>query len=472
MQVFDLVKSKYKFPPNITERGYQIDAVNTLGTLPAAGYYAEVGTGKTLMATISALYKKEMEGRRTIVVAPPILVKSWYKWLAKIDGVTVTDYRGTPKQRALKNLQADFVVMSIQVFKNDYERIVAGSPPETTTLVLDEATAIKNIESQNYAMVKLYRDLGGHFMALTGTPLNTPNDAYAYIKLVAPLVYRSHRAFELTHVEKTDFFGKASQWKNLDLLKDNMKINSVRLLKKDVLTLPEAIFDPIFYDLSDRHYQLYKQLVEDQLIELPDGNIDDISASKIYTCMQQIIWNPAYFAQDPSFRPAGFELLDNLVEELELRSASGRKLLVFANFRLTINTIAQYLSFLKPGIINGAVTPSFKQESFERFVDDPLRKLLIIQPSSGGKGLDGMQEVCSDAIFVESPASPIDFEQCTGRIDRSGQTTAPHFRLAVASRTIEVKRHHDLLYKDETAGYVQGTKQTLREALYGEGYDA
>lgn len=419
MTPYNLVKQKYKFPAYITDRAFQTETVDELAPLDRAGYYAEVGCGKTLMATVSALYKQETQGRRTIIIAPPILVRQWSRWLAKIardDGpVSVTTYSGTPPQRRSKDLTADFVVMSIQVFKNDFEYLALSMQPDQWTLVLDEATAIKNIESQNYQMVKVFVDLGAHFMALTGTPLATPNDAYAYIKLIAPVVYRNYKMFETIHVEKRNHFGEVTRWNDLDLLKENMKVNSKRVLKRDVLTTPIPIVDEVPYDLSPSHYKVYCELVEEQLHMLPEGEVvAAVHAAKIWACSQQIIWNLAHFLGDPTKRSSGFDLLDTLVDDFAMRSGQSRKLIIFANYRMTIASLAEYLKPFKFGVINGSVTAKQKDASIDAFLGTDACKGIIIQPGSGGKGLDGLQMVCSDALFVEQPLTSIDFEQCTG----------------------------------------------------------
>lgn len=47
MTPYNLVKQKYKFPAFFQDRAFQIDPVDSLAPLDRAGYYAEVGCGKT-----------------------------------------------------------------------------------------------------------------------------------------------------------------------------------------------------------------------------------------------------------------------------------------------------------------------------------------------------------------------------------------------------------------------------------------
>ncbi len=470
MLPYDLVKSKYNFPPNINDRDFQIEIVNDLAPRERAGYYAEVGTGKTFMSTVSALFKQMTEGRKTLVAMPPILAEGWLRWLRKIEGVTVLDYRGTPKYRKTLNLEHDFIVMSMDIFKNDYDWLLNYLGNDPLTLIVDEATCIKNIESANYRYMKQTGDeFGAHIMLLTATPLDTPGDGYAYVKTLAPTVYRSHKQFEMIHVGKKDFFGKVTQWQELDVLKENMKINSARVLSRDVLNYPEPIYDPMFYDLAPEHQNLYRAIVDEQLDLLPnEAAVDGITEGRIYSMLHQVVWNYPYFSDDPKARSKPYELLDEIVNQLGCKKRGGKKLMIFANYKMTMQAIKDHLGGGNIGILNSQYTASQKQKFITNFIEDPDCNILQIHPLSGGKGLDGLQHVCHNLFFAETPPSGLSFTQCVGRAVRDGQNEAVIIRLGIANKTVQVKLHRDLLVKDEQAGFVQGSHQSLRSALYGD----
>jgi hypothetical protein len=83
-------------------------------------------------------------------------------------------------------------------------------------------------------------------------------------------------------------------------------------------------------------------------------------------------------------------------------------------------------------------------------------------------GLDGLQHVCNEGIFLECPTIPRQFEQAYARLAREGQKRQVNWRIAVANRTIQVKLHRDLLTKDATVVKVTGGVKTLREAIHGD----
>lgn len=380
-------------------------------------------------------------------------------------GVSVTIYRGTPKERAAISLDADFVLMSTQIFKQDFDHIDKEFRGKPVVLIVDEATSIKNVSSGNHKTVHnfvLNHDCA--LMLLSGTPINSPHDAYAYIKLVAPGVYRNLGQFEKIHIAERDFFDKVTKWDHLDVMASNMMLNSRRVLKEDVLKdLPAATFTPIFYDMAPKHLKLYRKLAEEQLLLLKDGGkIDATTASAMWNKLQQVILNYAYFAQEGGARSSGYDVLDEVISEL-----GTDKLLLFANYRMTNRSLTEYTAPYNGVAIFGDIPAAQKQKNLRRFIEDPTCRVLIAQPSSGGYGIDGLQDVCSDVLFMESPLTPSLFEQSFSRLYRDGQRKNVHCRIAVAKDTLQVNLHKSLLDKDDLAAQVQGAYDTLRNMIYG-----
>lgn len=474
----DLVLTEYIFPPFIEWRDYQIERINAQAPLPRSGYYWDPGTGKTLGSTCSAIYKKLVRGNVTIVTMPPVLIKQWWKWLSSVTckatgkPVAALMYRGTPKQRARLSFEGqDFILMSTQIFKKDYDRLVREFEGLPVSVIVDEATAIKNVASANYKMI---RDFAGaapdrELMLLTGSPLTTPADAYAYVKLVSPQVYRNQKHFEDIHVAERDFFNNVVRWGHLEFLADNLMLNSSRVLKNvalPYLKLPNYI--PMVYELEDEHLKLYKKLANEQLLLLPDGGkIDATVRMKLYTCLQQIVCNPGHFSGDPTLRSAAHDLLDTVLDDIRAGKPGGKKLIVSALYRMTNRGLLDYLKPYNAVGAYGDISVPQQSRNKERFIEDPHCWVFVVQPGSA-YGLDGFQQVCSEMLFLEEPIVPRDFIQVKDRIDRDGQTEAPNIRIAIAEGTIQHRLHANLLTKDELVNAVQGGFQDLRAAIHGE----
>lgn len=459
---YEIVTDNYALPFDLW--AFQQKIVNDLGPLERAGYYLDQGVGKTATSTASTLYKLSTDEIDTcIVLMPPILIQGWYRFLTQIAGLKVVRYMGTPVERGKIKMNGHFILMSMQIFKRDFQQIDLAMKGKRLNLLIDEAHMIKNIGSDNHRKVRDFAT-GQHMMLLTGTPLTTPMDGYAFCKLIAPHLYRSLRHFENLHVEERDFFGSVTKWQNLDLLAANMKVNSARVLREEVLLdLPPVQYTPMFYNLESKHLRLYNRLAEEQMLKLESGGkIDATTASALYHALQQIVLNHDHFADNPEEKSAGYDLVDQVMDEMD-----GRKLVIFANYRMSNKKLIDRLQKYNVVAAYGAQTAATNQLSVRRFIEDPKIKVFVAQPTSAGYGVDGLQHVCNNALFLECPVVPRDFHQAVARLYRGGQKESTHIRIAVAEKTIQGRLHRQLLANDEMVNGLVGGWKNLREALYG-----
>jgi len=470
MTPYEVVTSTHELPFPLWD--LQIDGVNKLAALPRSGFYAEVGTGKTAMSTVCALYKRIMypgKSSAVIVIMPPILLTGWSRWLAKIPGITSVIYKGSPADRKKIDLEADFVLVSLNIFKNDVDYLSKffENHYDNVIIIVDEATSIKNTSSENHKKVRDFAS-GRDLMLLTGTPLSTPIDSYAYIKLIAPSIYRNKRHWENLHVKEKDFFGNIKKYDNLDFLKENMEVNSIRILQADVLKdLPEIFYMPMHYSLEPEHTKLYKKLADEQILLLEDGGkIDATQATRLRHCMQQIVLNPDHFLGKPA-KPAGFEMLDEILFELNTKSVDGNKLIIFANYKMTNRKLVEYLQDYGVIACYSDVTAAQQMRNIDRFINDPTCRVAVLNPLSAGQGLDGLQGVCRDILFLELPVVPKDFIQAVGRLGRSGQKFNVRCRIAVAEGTIQESLLQDVIRKDVLVNKVQRGFADLRDLIFG-----
>lgn len=464
-----------KYPLPFRMHDYQIKAINDLAFgCERVGFFAEVGCGKTVMATMLGLAWDVNTEYTFLVVVPPILIKSWYRWLTSLEGVgSVLAYQGTPAKRQALDVRAHkWVIMSMQIFKNDNERLAKLLSGKNLCGIIDEATAIKNSASDNYKKTRDFFE-GHRLMLLTGTPLSSPADAFAYTKLKTPIVYRSKGQFENIHVAERDFFGTVTKWREIERMKSNFLLHSVRILKEDVLKhLKHPIYTPIVYDLDSKHKALYDQLAEEQLLELQSGGkIDATAASSLFNKLQQIVVNWDYFSEDPTNVAAGLQIVDQVCEEvfggvIDLEAINTNKLIVFSNYKMTNRKITQHLAKFGAVAVYSEVNPKQQNENVDRFLEDPTCRVLVAQPLSAGMGLN-LQGVSSDVLFLETPLVPKDFHQAVGRVYREGQKKTPNVRIAIAAGTIQERLHRQLLRKDELVNKIQIGFKDLKEAIYG-----
>ena len=436
------------------------------------GFYWEAGSGKTAGASHYALYHTLHSGvRHWILPMPPILLLQWARFLRSIKDkrtgkpLSVTVYAGTPKQRQALDLNAQFILLSYGLLRNDFEKLSTFYASRNMGVVCDEAHAIKNIESITHRAVKQLAS-DRNLALLTGTPLTTPGDAYAYIKLIAPSIYRNVRQFEKLHVKEVDEFGKILAWDNLDLLAENMKFQTSRVLRREVQAeLPPVTFNLVVYELDPPHLKLYNRIAEEKLVEFEDGReINAISTQALYSALQQVVLNWAHFEDDETKEPAALALVDEVFDEI----GPNAKLVVVANFIRSNAYLLEKLHKYGAVAVYGEVNAKGKQEAIRKFIEEPSCRCIILQPQSAGFGVDGLQHVCSDMLFLEAPTVAPPFYQVAARLDRDGQKSPVNCRIGVANRTVQARMFKRLLENDKTVNSVQGGYKDLKDAINGD----
>lgn len=453
-----VVLAHYDFPFELYP--YQIEGVNLLAGLPRSGLYLQPGLGKTVVATFCALYKRIIgESDITLGVMPPLLVAQWARWLSKVkpkngEPLRVARYEGSPAQRRNVSFEADFVLTGLQLFKRDFERMADEFCRHKVFTFLDEAQCIKFVGTESYRTFRDFvEDRGAQL--LTGTPLNVPMDGYAFINIVSPGTYRNLLHYTETHVVAVDIFDAPTEYKNLDLLRDNLLRNSFLKTKEDVLTdLPEAIVAEIEYDLDKKHYELYKTLSNDKLLELPDGQkIDATQVTALYHALGQIVCQWHHFSGEPKLKSKIYDLIEEVLNEL-----GSEKLIVFSNYQRTNEEIVR--RFGCPGIW-GQIPHNQKLLNQAQFLEDDKCRLVAMHPQSGGVGLDGFQHVCRDVLYAEPPITPSHWTQSLSRVHREGQKKAVTVRMAVAKGTLQRHLVDRLSEKEALIQPVQGAKAYL-----------
>lgn len=456
----------------------QVEDIVTCIGLERAGLFLPVGYGKTVISTLIALAWGD---DYRIVIVPPILIPQWVKWINSIpntggaiaygkkpnkNGVYVA--QGPSERKDVPLRQYSWWIMSYDIFKNDMLYLIQQLKGSSYTTLVDEAQNLKNVQSKLFKCVDTF-SAGRRLMLLTGTELNNPGDAYAYIKLKTPTIYRSRAHFENVHVADRDFFDKPTKWAGLDVINKNLYLSSVQRTKEEVHKhLPDPNYLPLPYDLDPAHSKMYNDLAEQMLIETEaGGKIDGTTPGKLRNALQQLVINWPLFAENPNLRPAFLDVLDEVMNEIDVQHLKASKLIVWTWFKNTTRFILDYLNEIGVPAV-AAYSESNSAKSVAAFMDDPEIRALVAQPGSAGAGLNP-QYICWECIFAEVPTRTIPFRQSAGRIDREGQRFRPNIRIAMANGTVQKQMYTDLLYNDGQVQKVQGNAYDLRALVYSGG---
>lgn len=427
--------------------------------------FVPVGGGKTSMATLIAMGWGDPH---VLVLLPPILINSWVKWLNSLEGSGgALAFRGSPEKRhALPIENYKWLIMSTDIFKRDFELLYDYFFGLEVTIIYDEAHGLKNASSGNFKKVQKFAS-GRKLLLATGTELNSPGDAYGYIKLKNPDIYRSKAHFDNLHVSELDFFNKPTKWTGHDVITENLYKQATKRTKEQIHAhLPKANYIPIEYDLEPAHLKLYTKLADEMLLTLPNGGkVDATTGGALYSALQQLIINWDHFAGTPGLRPAVFDVIDQTLAETSHGQPGASKLIIWTWFVRSTEATVKYCDSLFPGQVVAAYSKANSVKSVERFMDDPKTTILVAQPGSAGMGLNP-QHVCWEMLFLEAMTRSIQFRQAAGRIDREGQKYNPNIRLAMAADTLQVSMFRSLLANDAEVMRIQ-SGEDIRAAIRG-----
>lgn len=480
------------------------------------GLYDEPGVGKTVPAIAWLLYWASA-GNRTIALMPPTLQEQFRRSMTdQLPGLPerfkpFTHFGITKAKR-----EANFarwqeedswplvMTMSYQLFREKSKapwiliptgprrRLEPQNPEEPwaftnarilqeagyAALVFDEAHALKNRGSGISLLVKQFLGDPGERGALimTGTPVKTDlRDCDGVIHVTAPEAYPTKKSFLVQHCnfqfverkvgEKTRQEKVLTGFKRMSALTERLYRRGRRLQKSQVYPdLGKPIVSIRDVVLEGKHRTLYRKLLDEMILEMPDGSILDVTeGSALRDRALQMVATPHLFSDDAKLNNCLFDAVDEWVEEINLEET---KLLVFANYKTTNTALQERLK--KHGAVSmyGQNSPKKNNESATRFKEDPKCRILIAHPDSGGVG-HNYQRVCHNVLFVEPTTSPGLFNQASERVVRPGQVHPVLIGILRVKGTPYVRRVRTMLERTFEAQFVTRDKTTMIDELRG-----
>ena len=500
-------------------RHYQIAALNHMVcNLPRAANWSDPGTGKTLVLQAFMLLMAGL-GNKSVAVMPPTLVEqfnnSFHRDFPGFEQhisfcVISSDIKKRVKQIEQLNAEGwpDMLLMSYNVFVGTDRAKVKGGALESkkkrklteedqkyqwakripitgynfrwevlthlgyNLLITDESHKLKNVSSSVHKAVKMFAepwlgDSSNGLILSTGSPIETNvEDAYGLINLLDPKRYGTKHAFDSTHCDLDPFtlYRKVRGYRNLNHLYQGLYAKGYRITKQEAFPeMPPVQYSELIIDLYTDHKALYNKLVDEQVLNLQDTLIDATKQQRMYQYVQQILLRPDKFTDKAPKKNAMLEAIDGILDGL-----GDRKVLVYAWYTDSIEMLKQYYKTWNPAVVNGSVTGAKRELQKMKFIADDSCRMAILNPVSGGVGIDGFQGVCSYAIFAEVFPHPGGFHQAVGRLDRSGQKETVSVYLLVPKDTIAVKLRNDLCRKEGDIQQVVQDKRAVIEDMLGK----
>jgi SNF2 family DNA or RNA helicase len=448
-------------------RNYQLEDLAKHISWKISNNFSQVGTGKSLVSYMYIMHHL-LQGRKVVVIMPPTLITQYtYEFSEKVVGdsycMDIWNRGKTDREKSLlkykKGLEEypDILVMSYQIFVKHINDIVRSG--HYSVLVADECHLAKNAATNNWsALFRVIQSQGWYYLGMTGTPITRDlDDAYAYIKLKKPGLYRSLEQFNRLHINTTDFggFKKIIGYKDEQTIRANLNFQTVRRRSVDVLSLDKPNLIQHELPLSQEHKAFYQNFMEDRIIELGDQILVASNQSALRMLAMRLVTNIEKYTEDPiEDNP-----LQTLLGKVDTLGLGETKLVIFCHFRESVEKVSEALSKYDPAIIYGGKNQAGK------FINDDSCRVVVANMQSGGTGFN-FQHVSHNILFYEVAGSPALLDQCIGRCQRSGQTEVVNVWLFNYQYTYWARLLKSAFGRDKDTSKVLMDKKTLLQQLY------
>lgn len=417
-------------------RDYQREGVAWMQFLSRHGYGGcladDMGLGKTVqvLCLLQGRHPPGEEQRPSLVIVPKSLVHNWVDEAAKFTELKVINYTGA-KRGGQAFSDANIIVTTYGTLRQE---ILKFTDQRWTTVILDEAQAIKNPTSQAAKACRLLRsDLR---LAISGTPIeNGLEELWSLFEFLNPGMLGGLGAFADSGREDNE------EW--LGALSRALKPFMLRRTKDEVLKeLPGKTEQLWSIPLGDEERAQYDELVKYYTRALKGVlNGEDRSAgAKVHVLeallrLRQAACHPGLI--DPAKIDSPSAKIDALFEKLEEITRRGYKALIFSQFTTLLEVVRRRLqrNDMQYAYLDGATAD--RQKTVSQFTDNEDCGIFLISLKAGGCGLNLTQ---SNYVFILDPWwNPAIEAQAVDRAYRMGQKNRVFAYKMIAENTVEQK---------------------------------
>ena len=254
---------------------------------------------------------------------------------------------------------------------------------------------------------------------MTGTPASqSPLDAYGLAKLVnadgIPKFFTGWRDKIMNKVTQFKWAPKANAAQDVhDALQP-----AIRFTKAQCLDLPPVLTTVREVPLTPQQAKYYNLLKDRMMVQAAGETITAVNAAAGVSKLLQISCGAAYTDDKEVVE---FDAAPRLSVLEEVLDETSRKVIIFALFRSTIDTIQTHLT--KKNIANeaihGDVNPTKRADIIRRFQTEANPRVLVMQPQATAHGIT---LTAADTVVFYGPLMSVEqYIQCIARADRKGQ---------------------------------------------------
>lgn len=411
----------------------------------------DCGLGKTAQTILTI----ELLGGFPALIISPASVKynwkkEWGKWNPERSVGVVERKKKKPDTSVW---ECDVVVINYDILgERNMEKPTAKFKELLKRLwvscAIDEIHFLKNEKALRTKMAKKITKRIPNVWGLTGTlTQKKPADLIQPFKIIRRFddIFGDTLEFKFRYCNaKNTMFGfDYSGFSNLEELHELLRMGGyIRRNKRDVLTeLPPLIEQTIEVPITNlKEYQR----AENDLINYLE-KIDIERANNAVNAPHLVMVNTL---KNLSIQ-GKLSFIKTYIKEW-LEANEDEQLLIFGVHREPLQALAE--DFKAP-VIQGGVSSEQKQRIVNEFSQKKCR-LLFANIKSAGTGTDGLQENCSNLVYIELPDNSTDLEQTNSRLERMGQKNSIIITYLLSLDTIDVEMRETVKDKSLITGVV------------------
>ncbi|MCP4810309.1 MAG: DEAD/DEAH box helicase [Proteobacteria bacterium] len=429
---------------NATLRPYQLVGFQWLRFLMRTGLGGILADDMGLGKTLQALCAIKAAGGKALVVAPTSVLGNWLAEAVRFFPGTTTNRFHGPRRR-LKDVE--LTVTSYALLRLDPKLL----EQDWTTVVLDEAQAIKNPTSQTaQAAFKLRAE---HRLSLTGTPIeNRLDELWAQLHFVMPGFLGGRKSFQERYARPVE----AGDPRAAKALRKRIKPFVLRRMKTEVATdLPNRtdilLPCPMPAEQQTVYDAVHAAATDDVARLIGDGQA--LQVLELLLRLRQAACHPRLL---PGDRPDVSGKLDILLNKLKDLSEIGHRSLVFSQWTSFLDLIEQGLAERGIPLVRLDGSTSDRDGVVRRFQAADGPPVFLLSLKAGGTGLN---LTAADYVFHTDPWwNPAVEDQAVDRAHRIGQDKPVVSVKLISEGTVE-----------ERIVALQDKKRAIARAALGEG---
>ncbi|MFZ4860708.1 DEAD/DEAH box helicase [Sphingobacterium sp. Mn56C] len=424
-----------------TLRDYQQAGLNWLSYLDDLNFGGcladDMGLGKTLQVIALLLLQQEKRGKQTsLVVVPTSLLFNWQDEVQRFaPSLQVLLYYGNGrKEVGMETFNAyDIVLTSYGTLLSDIRLLKSFN---FNYIILDEAQAIKNPNSERYKAARLLQ--ARNRLVLTGTPIeNHLLDIFGQLSFACPGLLGNKQFFKDTYITPVEQFNYGPRAVELQ---QRIQPFVLRRTKREVAReLPqktEMVLYCVMNAVQRQVYDTYEKELRDFINKVPDL---DVAENRLHvlaglTRLRQICNSP--FLLKDGYSATDSVKIDVLLQQIE-EKASVHKILVFSQFVGMLDLIADRLKLLNIPFAYLHGQSKDRKSIVQDFKDNAKTRVFLISLKAGGVGLNLPE---ADYVFLVDPWwNPAVENQAIDRSHRIGQDKNVVVVRLICTDTVEEK---------------------------------